>query len=144
MADSNQRVNLLHCSSFKSKRVARSALAAELFALSHAFDVSTTLQVSLKAMLGKEIPIKFYMDSKGLFDNVIGINAPTQKRLLIDLSVIRQYYEKREIAEVVWIPTAQNPADVMTKMDSKNEHLIYEVMENKLSIKDEYWVDRNV
>lgn len=101
MIDSEGNSNLLHYSSFKSKRVARSALAAELFALSHAFDISSTIRVSLKSMLGKDIQIKFYMDSKSLFGNVIGINAPTEKRLLIDLSVLRQSYKRREIAEVV-------------------------------------------
>lgn len=47
LADDHGNANLLHYSSFKSQRVARSALAAELFALSHAFDIASTLKVTL-------------------------------------------------------------------------------------------------
>ena len=87
-----------------------SALAAEIFSLSHVFDIASTIKVSLNELFGKGIPLKFYTDSKSLFDASIGINAPTEKRLLFDLSVLRQSYERREIAESVQIRTEDNLA----------------------------------
>jgi hypothetical protein len=34
---------------------------------------------------------------------------------MIDIMVIRQSYEQREIAEIIWITEDLNPADSMTK-----------------------------
>lgn len=65
-----------------------------------------------------EVPLKCYTDSRTLFDNIVGINAPTARRLLIYLSTFRQSYERREVSEVVWIPREQTPADSRTKIDS--------------------------
>lgn len=134
---------MLHYSSFKSNRIARSALAAKRFALSHAYDGSSTVRITLNDMLDTEFPLTFYTDSKSLFDGIIGIYPPSEKLLLIDLSVIRQSYKRREFSEVFWIPADQNPADTMTKIDSKNIHLLLEIMErNKIRVQENYWVTR--
>lgn len=114
LADEQRNANLLDYRSFKSKIVARSALSAELFALSHAYDVASTVTVALNDMLNTQLLLKFYTDCKSFFDGLIGINAPTKNRLLIDLSAIRQSCGRREITEAVWIPTNQNPADPLT------------------------------
>lgn len=55
------------------------------------------------------------MDSKPLYDAIAGINATTEKRLLIDLTVPCEAYELQEIGNLVWIPTADNLADALTK-----------------------------
>lgn len=47
LCDDNRHANINHYSSFKSEGVARSALAVELFKLSHAFDIVITLKVKL-------------------------------------------------------------------------------------------------
>lgn len=96
LVDAHQNSNLLHCRSFKSRQIARIVLAAGCFALNHAFDVSSTLRITLKALFGTEVPFKFYTDSCSLFDNIVAINAPTERRLFIDLSILRQSYEHRE------------------------------------------------
>lgn len=88
--------NLIYYRSFKSQRVALSALAAKLFALSRAFDMASTIKVSLNALLRTELPLKFYTNSKSLFYASIGIGAPTEKTLLIDSAVLRQSYKRRE------------------------------------------------
>lgn len=64
--------------------------------------MSSKLKVSVDSLLKQELPLKFYTNAKILFDATIGINAPTEKRLLIYFAVLRQSYERREIAEVVW------------------------------------------
>lgn len=56
---------------------------------------------------------------KTLFDGLIGINMSMEKRLLVDLALLRQFYEQGEIAEVEWFSTEANPAVVMTKTVSK-------------------------
>lgn len=42
-----------------------------------------------------------FTDSKSVYDAITGIKTTTQKRLLIDLTILRQAYELREIAEIV-------------------------------------------
>lgn len=46
--------------------------------------------LTLNYMFNNQIPLKFYTDSKSMFDSIIGINPATGKRLLIDLFVIGQ------------------------------------------------------
>lgn len=50
-----------------------------------------------------------------MFDSGVGLNSTTEKGLLIDLSILKQSYEIRELTETVWIPSAQSPADAMAK-----------------------------
>lgn len=124
--------------------VARSALVAQLFALSHAYDVSSTVFLMLNEFLNIKVLHNVFTDLKSVFDGIIGINPPTKKRMLIDLSVLRQSYDRREIAEVVWIPTNQNPADALTKIDSKNIHLLVEIMSNnRIHAEEKYWVAKH-
>lgn len=44
LADGNNKANILHWSSVKCKRVTRSVLASELYAMVHAFDISSSLR----------------------------------------------------------------------------------------------------
>lgn len=112
--DTLANASLLHYNTCKSRRVARSALVAELFALSTAFDMAGTVWITLNGMFDRCIPINVFLDSNSLFDGIIGIKPTAEKTLLIDLSVLLQIYERREIADVIWIPTEQNPADALT------------------------------
>lgn len=59
-----------------------------------------------------------YTDSKSLHDCIVGINATYEKRILIDLLILRQFYELRESNEIVWIPSAENPADAINKQNA--------------------------
>lgn len=74
LADKHGNANIVHYSSFKSKRVTRSVLAAELFAVVHAFDYASTLRNSVSDMLGRQIAMTVYTDSKSLYDAMTGIN----------------------------------------------------------------------
>ena len=84
------------------------------------FDASAVLKVSLDQMgLNKSatnthdndllkagrgtMPMIIYTDSRSLYDGLVSLNTTTEKRLLIDLHLLRQAYERREIAEVCWI-----------------------------------------
>jgi hypothetical protein len=44
LIDRNQSVNVLYWSSIKYKRVTRSVLASELYALAHGFDIGAVIQ----------------------------------------------------------------------------------------------------
>ena len=116
--------NIIHYSSQKSKRITRNALAAEFYAMMNGFDTAAALKVLLDQLepnagadnsLKSAVPMVIYTDSRSLYNSLVSLNTTTEKRLLIDLHLLRQVYERREIAEVRWIPTEQNPADALTK-----------------------------
>lgn len=82
------------------------------------------------------------MDSQSYFDSLTTQNTTTEKRFLIDLRVLREPYQKRDIADVYWIPGDQNPVDAVTKKG------VCDTMENLLagsniSITRSSWIERN-
>lgn len=54
--------------------------------------------------------------------------------------MIQKAYERKEIAEVVWIPSSQNPADTMTK-DNASLALKKLVDDNAVDISPMSWVE---
>src|SRR6266480_3773063 len=99
LADRNQ-ANILHWSSIKCKRITRSVLAAELYAMSHSFDKEIVIKTTIEKILNRSIPLIVYTDSKSLYDCLVKLGTINEKRLMIDLLYLRQSYERREIAEV--------------------------------------------
>lgn len=61
--------------------------------------------------------------------------------MLIDLTMLREAYELREIDDVVWIPSEDNPADALTK-DSPTLALKRWMSTNRLSVNAKSWVER--
>lgn len=141
LMDGQCKANIVHYGSTKLKFITRSVLAAELFALVHWFDVSSTIRLAVNDLFDIIIPLHIYTDSSSLFDSLTKLVKTTEKRLLIDLRIIRQCYERREISELFWIPREQNPADAFTK--GKGTQALKKLMEtNKLIITPEAWVER--
>jgi hypothetical protein len=81
----------------------RSVLVAELFAMIHDFDVKLILKSILIKMLDKKIFISLILiiDSKSLYDCLIRLSIIVEKRLMIDVMTLRQFYERREIIEMI-------------------------------------------
>jgi hypothetical protein len=96
----------------------RSVLAAELFAMVHGFDVGSVLKSTLIKLLGKKISISLILttDSKSLYDCLVRLSTTVEKRLMIDVMTLRQFYERREITEMIWIHDINNSANSMIKV----------------------------
>lgn len=141
LCDSKYNANIVHYGSSKSKRVTRSVLAAELYAMVYGFDHSSVIHVALQEFLGRRVPLRVYTDSKSLFDSLVSLNTTTEKRLLIDLTMLRECYEYREITEVLWIPGDENPSDAMTKLRSCSA-LSHLMKHNTLNINPKSWIER--
>lgn len=142
LMDKKNNCNIIHFGSVKSKRVTRSALASELYAMVYGFDQSYVILRATQDFLGKKIPLRIYTDSLSLFDSLTNLNTTSEKRLLIDLSMLRESYERREIADVFWIPGDQNPADGLTKK-SPCKALENLITTNKISITPSAWIERD-
>lgn len=160
LMDSQGAANIIHYSSQKSKRITRSALSAELYAMMTGFDTTAALKVLLDQLEvnggaaakrypvaanpndppNSAVPMVIYTDSRSLYDGLVSLNTTTEKRLLIDLHLLRQAYERREIAEVRWIPTEQNPADALTK--EKPTPAMSQLLQGTLKLTPNAWVER--
>lgn len=86
----------------------------------YGFDQSYVIQKSISMFLGKPVPLKVFTDSSSLFDSLTTLNTTSEKRLLIDLRMLRKIYDNREIADIYWISGDQNPADGLTKKNPCN------------------------
>jgi hypothetical protein len=134
-------VNLIHWSSIKYKRVIRSVLAIELYAMINDFDVEAIIKSIIEWMLHISLSLILLTDSKSLYDCLVKLNTIAEKRLMIDLMCLKQSYERREIADIRWIDGNINSADAMIKFKSCNV-LISLIDTNSLYLKTTEWVER--
>ncbi|KAI0995523.1 hypothetical protein K3495_g12655 [Podosphaera aphanis] len=140
LADSTNKANIIHWSSIKCKRVTRSVLASEFYAMAHGFDIGAAVKYTIEQLIQVDIPLILCTDSKFLYDCIVKLGSTQEKRLMIDLMCLRQSYERREIAEVKWIYGESNPADsTKHKPSTALQRLI---SENELKLGTMEWVER--
>ena len=99
LIDASGNANIIHYASQKCKRITRSVLAAELYAMVLGFDNAFVIHHVLCQILSRKVALKIYTDSRCLFDSLTTLNQTTEKRLLIDLSMLREGHENRAITE---------------------------------------------
>jgi hypothetical protein len=92
LIDSFNKANLIHWSFTKCKRVIRSVLAAELYAMANGFDVGSVIKSTIERILklNNLLPLILLMDSKSLYDCLVRLGITSEKRLMIDLMCLRQ------------------------------------------------------
>jgi hypothetical protein len=141
LTNDDVNVNLIHWSSIKCKRVIRSVLAAELYAMINDFDVEAIIKSIIERMLHISLSLILLTDSKSLYDCLVKLDTIAKKRLMIDLMCLRQSYERRKIAEIRWIDEDSNSADAMTKSKPCNA-LIKLIDTNTIELKTTEWIER--
>ncbi len=107
--------NILHYASWKSRRITRSILAAEMYAFSACYDYALTAAHDLSSMLGQTIPINLFKDSKLIFGTITKLSGVSKKRFFIDIAALRQAYTSGEIENIGHIFSARNMADSLSK-----------------------------
>ena len=85
LADAKGAANILHWSSTKCKRVTRSVLASELYAMAHGFDSGASVKSTVEKALGITLPMILCTDSKSLYDCLVKLGTTAEKRLMIDV-----------------------------------------------------------
>lgn len=115
--------NPIDYASVKSRRLVRSVLGLEMFALPDACDPNILLQQDLKSIVNKTLKITVLTDRATLF-HVMTRNAPTtEKRLRVDIKSTREAYNEEIIDDNIWILQKFNLADAMTKPAINSELL---------------------
>jgi hypothetical protein len=122
MADASGKCQPIVCSSHKSGRVTRSVLGSETMTFADGFDAAYALKHYQQTILKRSVDILMYTDSLSLFDFITKSSTTTEKRLMIDLVVVREACDRTEIAQLAFLRTNCNPADALTKV-SRNTYL---------------------
>lgn len=131
LTDASGKCCVISFSSHKSRRVTRSSMAGETIALAEAFDLSFILKHDLQRMLGREIPLLLFTDSKLLFDVITGNRYTTEARLMVDVASVREAYNQKIISNIALIKKEHNVADALTKI-KPNDALLQVLSAHKL------------
>ena len=84
----------------------------------------------LVELLGKDnyqniIPICSYTDNKSLADTINSNKTLTEKRLQVDICIIREMIEKREVKQITWCDSRSQLADCLTKVGASCNKLLH-------------------
>ena len=112
-------------SSKKLKRVTKSSLASEALALGEGADVSYLVACKLKEIFGLEDRpnIQALTDSRSLRDAIHTSNSVEDKRLLVEISRLREMVSENEIS-VDWVDKTKQLADPLTKRSASTKLLL--------------------
>lgn len=100
----------------KIRRVVKSTLAAETLSLLECAESAFMLRSLLtEILLIPEIPIICVTDNKSLHDCAYSTKTTTDKRLKVDICIIRNMLLKQEITRIVWTNSEKQLSDCLTK-----------------------------
>jgi L-fucose isomerase-like protein len=94
--------------------VCSSVFAAESLAFSATFDLAIAIANDLSS-LGIEDPVTIATDSKSLFDTLLSHSATREKRLMVDISYLREVFSQEQLHDFYLVRSAANLADGLTK-----------------------------
>lgn len=69
----------------------------------------------MQKIMSRRIPLQLYTDSDSLFKVIIKNSSTTERRLMIDIQATREAYGNKEIVDIGWVRSEDNPADALTK-----------------------------
>lgn len=109
---------LLSWSSHMSKRPAKSSASAEILAASEAVDDGRVIRKCLSRVFNMYVSLVMVVDSKDSLSSLSTSRVPQEKSIAADVTLLRYYFETKQLDKLVWIPGKINIADALTKRDS--------------------------
>ena len=110
----------------KVRRVVKSAMASETLTMVECSEACFWIKRLTNEILGFKnnlLPIRCYTDSKQLYDSTYSLRSIEDKRLRIDIAVIREMLGKKEIDKIIKIPSEEQLADCLTKLGASSSKL---------------------
>jgi hypothetical protein len=83
-------------------------------------------------VLGIDLLLVLCTNSKLLYKCLVKLGITQEKRLIIDIMCLRQAYKRKEIAEVKWIKGKSNPANAITKSNSKSSNALKRLIDTNI------------
>ena len=114
----------------KIRRVVKSTLSAEALALLDCAESAVFLSGIIREITGTSLDIYCVTDCKSLHDALQSSNTLEDRRLRIDLAVLRDMLDRGEISKVSWVATSRQLADCLTKRGACAQRLLAAVSGN--------------
>ena len=127
--------------SYKSRRVTRSVLSAEVIAFADLFDDAFALRSQMEQATNRAVPMHLMTDSKSLFDIISKGSRTSEKRIMLDIHSARQAYQAQEISNIGFVRSCDNLADGLTK-GKKQKALLNLLLTGAHEVKCEQWILR--
>jgi hypothetical protein len=115
---------VLNWKSKKIKRTVKSTEATEALALQEGAELAFVTQSFMNELTGVLVPITLRTDNKSLWQNIHSTKQLSDERLQIDISIMREIVEKKEVAKVEWVSTEKQLADCLTKKGASSRKLV--------------------
>jgi hypothetical protein len=131
IVDKTGRYSLIAWQSKKIRRVVKSTIAAECLASVEAAEMTVYFATVLKNILGlsKSIGTILFCDNKNLVNAVHSSTNLEDRRLIIDVCVLRDLLQQHELTEFKWIETKFQIANTLTKQGASDQ-LLLDVLNN--------------
>ncbi|MGI4816804.1 MAG: hypothetical protein ACRYE7_02355, partial [Janthinobacterium lividum] len=133
------RGNVLHWSSTKCKRVTRTVLASELYAMVQgvgmAIPLASTINKIMERLELSPVPIVVCTDDFSLCECLVKLETTDEKHLMINIMSIGESYERKELTEIRWINGKENSADAMAE-ESRTGALRTLAYNNELQVRE--------
>ena len=127
LVDDKGKYVVLAWQSKRIKRVVNSSLSAECLQAVEAAETCILLRDRLEDILclpNKSVQVSIIVDNKSLMDAVHTSTSVENKRLQIDINMLREMIEKGDISEFRWISTAYQLANPLTKNGASTDYLL--------------------
>ena len=109
----------------------KSTLSAEAMALLECAEAAVYIAGILHELSGGErCRIRCFVDNKSLVDALKSCKQVEDRRLRIDIAVLRNMLERGEVEEVSWVDTSLQLADCLTKKGASSRQLRAAVGQN--------------
>ncbi len=112
--------NIIHYVSIKSKTVCWSVLGAKLLAMIEGFNIGDAIRYVISEMTGEDIPFALYTDSQSFYHFAVSLTRTRERRMQLDLQILREAHERRDITNKYWISGKPNPVDGLIKKMSNS------------------------
>ena len=110
-------------------------------AFADSFDMAFMIRYDIQKMMNIRKPIMIFTDSLSLFDVITKASTTVEKRLMIDLEVVKMAYQQNEMQQMGFIRSEHNIADCLTKSNS-NDALVKTLKFAKINHPVDQWIDR--
>ena len=107
-----------------------------------AIAINSTIKIITEQLDLPNIHLIVYTDLYSLYKCLIKLRTTQEKRLIIDIIVLRQSYERQELFKVRWINGQDNPANAIIK-SSPNKALETFIKTNSLTVRVKGQVKRD-
>jgi hypothetical protein len=96
--------NIIHWSSVKCKRITRSVLASEVYAMAEGVNIAVAIGIIINKIVAKlgapSVFIVVCTNFLFFYECLVKLGTIKEKRLIIDIMAIRQAYERQKVRDI--------------------------------------------